>query len=131
MYLAAVNYSELKKPKLLLFGLFSSVIVFTCIYNPRNQYLEAYDQQTVQRETIDRALAMVPRDESVAASTFFIANLYDCTEIYELETTNNKTKYYVIDLRYTTPEININEYLNDDFETVFFEKDIVAVFMKK
>ena len=131
MYLAAVNYSELKKPKLLLFGLFSSVIVFTCIYNPRNQYLEAYDQQTVQRETIDRALAMVPRDESVAASTFFIANLYDCTEIYELETTNNETKYYVIDLRYTTPEININEYLNDDFETVFFEKDIVAVFMKK
>lgn len=131
LYLAAVNYSELKRPKVLLFSLFSSVIVFTCLFNPRNKYFESYELQTTERETIDRALEMVPRDESVAASTFLIANLYDCTEIYELETTKNETKYYVIDMRFTTPEVNINEYLNDDFEAVFFEKDIVAVFMRK
>ncbi len=131
LYLAAVNYADLKKPKLLLFGMFSSVIVFTCLFNPRNKYISTYEQSAVQRETIDRALAMVPRDESVSASTFLIANLYDCSEIYELETTKNQTKYYVIDMRYTTPEVNINEYLNDDYETVFYEKDVVAVFMRK
>lgn len=131
LYLAVINYADLKRPKVLLFSLFSSVIVFTCLFNPRNKYLDSYDNQTVQRETIDRALAMVPRDESVAASTFLIANLYDCDEIYELETTRQQTKYYVVDLRYTTPEVNINEYLDDDYETVFFEKDIIAVFMKK
>ena len=131
LYLAVINYSDLKRPKVLLFSLFSSVIVFVCLFNPRNKYIRSYEDQTIQRETIDRALAMVPRDESVSASTFFIANLYDCEEIYELETTKNTTRYYVIDLRYTTPEVNINEYLNDDFETVFFEKDIIAVFMRK
>lgn len=131
IYLAVVNYSELKKPKLLLYSFFCSAIIFTGIFNPRNSYLKSYEQTRSERETIDRALELVPKDESVAASTFFIANLYDHKLLYELETTSQVTAYYVIDLRYTAPEVNTLDYLTDDFETVFYERNVIGVFMRK
>ena len=131
MYLAVVNYSELKRPKLLLYSFFCSVIIFTGIFNPRNSYPNAYRQAQKERETIDRALEMVPKDESVAASTFLVANLFDHSELYELETTSQRPRYYVIDLRYTTQEVNIEDYFTDNYETVFFENNIIGVFMLK
>ena len=131
IFLSVINYADLKKPKLLIYSFFCSLIVFTGLYNPRNKYFDYYEKQAVERETIDRALQLVPKDESVAASTFLTANLYDHKELYQLETTRHETKYYVVDMRYTTEEVNINTYLHDDYETVFFEKDIIGVFMLK
>ncbi len=131
LYLAAVNYSELKRPKLLLYSFFCSAIIFTGIYQPRNKYINTYEAQEHERVTMERAFSTVPEDESVAASTFLTANLYRCSELYQLETTKQQTKYYVIDLRYKTDEVNVDDYLTDEFETVFFEKGIIAVFMRK
>lgn len=131
IYLAVLNYADLKKPKLLLYSAFCSLIIFTAIYSPRNEYLKAYDSQQTERETIDRAFSLIPDDASVACSTFFVANLSEHSELYQLETTKQTAEYYAIDLRYTTDEIHIDDYLNDSFETVFFENNIVAVFRRK
>ncbi|MBR6873298.1 MAG: DUF2079 domain-containing protein [Ruminococcus sp.] len=127
IYLSVINYADLKKPKLLLFAAFTSLIVYVGIYSPRNTYLKSYENQTREREAIDTALSLIPEDASVSASTFFIANLSDRSELYQLETTKQTTEYYAIDLRYSTDEVNPTAYYTSEFEILFYEKDIVAV----
>lgn len=67
-------------------------------------YFELYHSETCIRETIDSALALVPEDASVAASTLFVAHLADREEIYDLDVTVHAADYVAADLRNLTSE---------------------------
>lgn len=129
-FLAVTNYAKMGayRRKILLCSALGSVIIFAGGYYRKVNYYESYKYSTEQRETIDIALSMIPDDASVASSTFLLANLSQRKEIYELETTKQKTEYIVLDLRYTSESYSVDDYLNNQYETVFFKEDTVAVF---
>ena len=130
IYLAAVNYSELKNGKVLLTALCSSAVIFFGLYYHRTDYFKSYEEATEQREIIDKALSLIPENASVASSTFLLPNLSQRDEIYELERTDKTAEYYVLDLRYQTEEYSLADHMNDDYEPVFYEDSVVAVFRK-
>ena len=128
IYLSVINFADIKNPKLLLCSVYTSVTVFFGLYYNRLDYFKAYAEVTEQRTTIDRALSLIPEDASVISSTFFIPNLSQRDEIYELERTDKKAEYYVLDLRYETEEYSAEDYLNSRYETVFYEEGAIGVF---
>ena len=127
IYLAAVNYSELKYGKVLLAALCSSAVIFFGLYYHRTDYFKSYDEATEQREIIDKALSLIPENASVASSTFLLPNLSQRDEIYELERTDKTAEYYVLDLRYQTEEYSIIDYWNDDYEIIYYDDSCICV----
>ncbi len=130
IYLATVNYSELKNGKVLLTALCSSLVIFFGLYYHRTDYFKSYDEATEQREIIDKALSLIPDNASVVSSTFLLPNLSQRDEIYELERTDKAAEYYVLDLRYQTDEFSFVDYMNDDYELFFYEDSAVVVFRR-
>lgn len=134
IFISAVNYSAIKKhtravTKVIVSAAACAVILFIGLHSTRLSYYSSYKQSADQRKTIDYALALVPDDASVCSSTFFVPNLSQRDEIYQLETTKHEAEYYVIDLRYTTTEFSANDYLSSDrYETVFMEEGVIAIF---
>ena len=144
LYLSAVNYSELINPmkarnihrewnvrKLMISAVCASMIIFTGLYWERTDYIKVYRENSAQREIIDRGLETIPENASVAASTFIVPDLSQRKEIYQLETTKKQAEYYVLDLRYESDEYYVEEYDNDDFKQVFFEKDVIGIYKRK
>ena len=130
IYLAVLAYSDHKKPKLLLCAMCSSVIIFTGLYIDRLDYIKAYRDAAEQREIIDKALSLIPENASVVSSTFFLPNLSQRDEIYELERTKQTAEYYVLDLRYHTDEYSEWDYIGNGFETVYYAEGVVGVFRR-
>lgn len=131
IYLSVVNYSELKKPKLLLCSLCCSVIVFFGLYYHRIEYKKDFKKAQAQREIIDSALAMIPSDASVISTAFLLPNLSQRKVIYELEYTKQQAEYYVLDLRYDTDEYSVSDYMTPDFTVPFYEEGVIAVFKRE
>ena len=92
---------------------------------------KSYDEATEQREIIDEALSLIPDNASVISSTFFLPNLSQRKEIYELERTKQTAEYYVLDLRYQTEEYSEWDYIGNGFEIVYYEEGVVGVFSKE
>jgi len=131
IYLAAVNMSELKAPKLMLFSAFSSVIIFFGIYSERLDYFQSYADSYEEREAIENACSVIPDDASVACSTFLVPTLSQRDEVYELENTGKQAEYYVLDLRYGTDEYSADDYRSSRYEEIVFKEGTVAVFRDK
>ena len=127
IYLAAVNYSELRSPKHLMFSAFSSVIIFFGIFTEKFDYFKAYADSSEERETIDSAVALIPEDASVCCSTFILPNLSQRNELYELDTTENKAEYYVLDLRFESEAYSASDY-RCRYEEIFFKEGFIAVY---
>jgi uncharacterized membrane protein len=127
IYLAAVNYSELRFPKHLMFSAFSSVIIFFGIFTEKFDYFKAYADSSEERETIDSAVALIPEDASVCCSTFILPNLSQRNELYELDTTENKAEYYVLDLRFESEAYSASDY-RCRYEEIFFKEGFIAVY---
>ena len=106
------------------------MIVFFGLYYHRLDYREKYEKNAHEREVIDAALEVIPKDASVISSTFLLPNLSQRKEIYDLEYTKQQAEYYVLDLRYETEEYNIADYLNEDFVLPFYEEGVIAVFQR-
>ena len=129
-YSAVVNYSSLPKNrgKLLLCAALCSLIVFMGGFFGKTAVFYDHILDTEKRETINEAIALIPDDASVAASTFILPNVSHRRVVYELETTENKADYYVFDLSRDTDEVDVTDFMGREYETLFFEDGIVAVF---
>ncbi len=128
-YLAVTNYAEMgeKRSKALVCAALCSVIIFSGGLNGKFKYYESHQNYGDIRQTIDNALALVPEDASVSASTFFVPKLSQRDVVYDLGYTDEQTEYVVVDLRVTGPE-DVNDYLNPGYEILLYEDGIVAVF---
>lgn len=131
LYLTLINYADMGKERsrLLLCAALSSCIIFIGTFGGRFNYYGYYQSTASERETIDTALSLIPKDASVSCCTFILPNLYYVKELYQLETTEHETDYYVVDLRIESEQYGVEDYLDDKFETVFFAENIVGVFI--
>lgn len=138
-YLMIMNYSEMKpgfRSKVLAVAASSSVLMFMCNTYYRSDGFESYknDVKSGSIEVIDNALELVPKDASVAVSTFFLPNMFDHREIYEFESTQyrDSVEYIVLDLRFSSDDFSVDDYLNNpNFETVINEPYNIAIFRNK
>lgn len=130
IFMSIINFSDIKikKEKVIACVTAFSVIFFAGNFWSHTNYIKSYKSDLAQRQLIDNALELVPKDSSVAASTFLVPNLYEHKVLYELETTKHKADYYVLDLRFKTEQVNVDDYLNSsDYEKIMVEDNVIAV----
>lgn len=133
IYLSVINYAEMggKRKKLLLCAALSSFIIFVGTFGGKLNYFGYYESTGGQREIIDCAVSLVPKDASVACSTFILPNMSDRRELYQLESTEQVTEYYVVDMRTDSGRERVNDFLGNGYETVFFEEKTIGFFKAK
>lgn len=132
IYLSVINYGDIEgeRKKLLLCAVLCSIMVFLGTFGGRLNYWGYYEQSAEQREIIDTALELVPNDVSVSCCTFLLPNLYYVKELYQLETTERKTEYYVADFRIKSDQYCAADFTGEEFETVFYAEGVVGVFRR-
>lgn len=135
-YLMIMNYKDMKpgfRSKVLAVAATSSVFMFMCNTYYRSDGFESYkiDKANGSIEIIDKALELVPKDASVAVTTFLLPNLFDHREIYEFESTKyrDEVEYIVLDIRFSSDNFSIDDYLNNPiYETVTNQTGYIAIF---
>lgn len=132
-YLSVINYADMgeRRKKQLLISVLSSLIIFTGMFTPELQYYNNYKNDSGRRRVIEEALELVPEDASVAAGTFYLTNLWDRDELYDLDRTKHECEYYVLDLRYSHTEYNLKQFQNDRYEEIYLEEDVIGIFRNK
>lgn len=133
IYLCVINsadFSQKQRTKHLLICGASSVMVFSSMYFSQIQTVKSYYDNIAEHRAMAQAIELVPKDASVSATTFLVANLSQRDEVYELEKTQKQTDYYVLDLRYPSEQFSVEDYQNDDFETVY-KDEYIAIFKRK
>lgn len=86
-YLAVVNLAEYRaqmKRFIALLLAVSSVMGFCCLCSSRLSIATVYKDGQATFDVYNEVLEKVDRNRSVAASTFLVPHLYDCTELYEI-----------------------------------------------
>lgn len=133
IYLSVINYADMggKRKKLLLCSVLSSVVIFIGTYGGKLNYYEYYEKNAAQREAIDYAVGLVPDDVSVSCSTFILPNMSSRKELYHLESTEQSTEYYVVDLRLDKGRERVEEFYTEDFEILFLKENVVGVFKRR
>lgn len=120
VYLTVLNLSDIenvKRSKLAITAAVCSALVFSSMFVSKADYLKTYALHMEEHNSIAQALELVPDDASVAASTFFVANLSQRNEIYELESTENEADYYIIDLRVAEGS-ELEKYKTSEYEEI-------------
>lgn len=132
LYLSVLNFSDMgdKRKKLLLSSALCSAIVFIGTFGSWLKYYKSYDGYEYQRETIGRAVSLIPENASVASGTFILPNLSQRRVLYQLETTEHTAEYYVLDLRYEHEGYELSAFRSEEFEEIFFRENVVAVFRR-
>ena len=131
IYLMVLNYAELKpgfRNKVLAIAAASSIFMFMGNTYHRTEDFKRYKDDKQTTEKIDNALELIPKDSSIAASTFLVPALYDCREVYELDTTKHRdsVEYIVIDLRYSSDSYSADNYINDPNYEAFTPRTVNA-----
>lgn len=132
-YLALTNYAELKTKqpeKIILCAALCSVILFSGGELSRSFYADRFMADKEQRAIMTEAIALIPEDATVSASTFLVANLSKRETIYELERTKHDSEYIALDLREGKNVTDPTPYLTEDYDTLLWEDGIIAIFKK-
>ncbi|MBQ8378211.1 MAG: DUF2079 domain-containing protein [Oscillospiraceae bacterium] len=130
IYLCVMNSADMekvKRSKHLLLSATASVMVFFSMYYGRLDVVESYRNNMPEHIAVQKAIEVIPDDASVAASTFFVANLSQREEIYELESTKQKAEYYVLDLRYPNDKYTVENFISKGYEEVYLDQ-YVAIY---
>ena len=135
LYLAVANLSEMKegmRVRAVLISLLAAVLIFGA--GPAQRYggVENYIAAKDERIAMDEALAMIPEDADVAATTFLVTNLSARRVVYELETTKHASEvdYIVIDRRYDTDAYFRIYEADPDLTCIFYEPGLVAIYQR-
>ena len=131
IYLAVINFSDKKSAKMLLYGVCCALIMCVSVNLDHLGYIGSFNRSEDVRAKIDYAVSLVPKDKSVTATAFLVADFSDHDDLYELEMTGKETEYYVLDLRQSSDRYNIADYLNDSYEEIYYEPEVIAVFRRE
>ena len=133
-YLAITNFADLPKTslktKMEIAAAAFAVLLFCSGEMQRISYATTFVQEKQNRAVISEGLSLLPKDATVSASTFFIANLSNYDVIYELEATEQDSDYIVMDLREGKDVMDPAKYQTDAYETIYYHDDVIAIFKK-
>ncbi len=133
-YAAVINLNTLSgktAKKMLLCGAAASVIFFASASANKFSAIASYYDSQSEIKIINEALAKIPKDAEVTATTFLVTPISDRKVLYQYEYTDKTTEYLVFDLRYNSSEYNIETYKNDSYEEVYFAENVIAIFRMK
>ena len=134
-YLAIINYSSFENnktmKKIIISATAISFIFFSGTHLRKLDSIESYIDNKHKSEEIFSALSLVEQDKSVKASTFLVTPLSDRREVYEINYTDRQTDYVVLDLRYSLGNIKLEDYMNSEYQTIYYNKDLIAIFKRK
>ena len=119
------------REKLLLSALLCSAFIFCSLFGNWLNYYPNYRLSADSRQAIDYAAKLIPDDAVVVVSTFFLPNLSQRKEIYELERTEKKGEYYILDLRFSHNEYELSDFMTSEYELVYLKDNVVALFKRK
>lgn len=132
IYLCVMNSADMglvRRSKHLLLSATASVMVFFSMYYSRFEVVESYRNNMPEHIAVAEALEKIPDDASVVATTFLVANLSQRDEIYEMESTDKTGEYYVLDLRYPNSRFSLEDFQNENYETIHLD-EYVGIFRK-
>ncbi len=137
LYSAFVTLEELNKSpktKLLAMMAVSCILFFMSTMWDKLYYMRTYNKEynQVTYQKMDEALALIPDDASVTASTFLCAKLSSRDVLHEIYYTDKIDEYIALDLRGAPRDYDVNDYLNNEaFETIYYDEVCIAVFRRK
>lgn len=137
LYSAFVTMEDINKSprtKLLAMMAVSSVLFFMSTMWGKLYYMRTYNKEYNQviYQKMDEALALIPDDASVTASTFLCAKLSSRDVLHEIYYTDKIDEYIALDLRGMPQDYDVNDYLNNEaFETIYYDEVCIAVFRRK
>ncbi len=88
-YLALLNLKDLApkiKQYLLITMAAASILSYGALCSPTLGVMDVYESNAENIAIYNEAVEQVDRNRSVAATTFFVPHLYDCKELYEVNT---------------------------------------------
>ena len=134
-YLLIVNFKEIKKEtrdKLLITGFSSALIFFASIYFLEFKNLSLYLNEKDKITILNKAVNMIPEENSVKATTFLVPQLSQRKYVYEFEPGDMHqdllTDYIVMDLRFK--DLIVEDEFKD-YEIIYEEPDIVRVYKRE
>ncbi len=139
VYAAMLNYKELSpkvRRSLASFACTACVLAASARMPSQLNYVKYLDELSEEIVALDEAMTYVPKDASVAATTFLVAHLSERDVIYEIGNTYDISdkldgvEYLVIDLRYTEWDALPAKYARLGYYPVFEIDDIVCVMRK-
>ncbi len=137
LYSVFVTLEELNKSpktKLLAMMAVSCILFFMSTMWDKLYYMRTYNKEynQVTYQKMDEALALIPDDASVTASTFLCAKLSSRDVLHEIYYTDKIDEYIALDLRGAPRDYDVNDYLNNEaFETIYYDEVCIAVFRRK
>ncbi len=132
-YLTVINLSTMKREhakKLLLCGVCASLFFFAAVNYPRTEKIETYTLTKENSTIITEALATIPEDASVCATTYLVPALWNRDFVYEYKYSDKETDYVVIDMRWGTTDFNDFRAKHPEYDLTFFHAKTVAIFKK-
>ncbi len=132
-YLMIINIKEMKpltRRNVLRFAVAVSIILFVFISPKYIKYFRYYVEEQEMIQELNETLDELPKDASVAASTFLVAKISDREEIYEYPS-KNETEYIVIDERWSPLKPAAVEKIKRTGYEVVVDKKYIIILKKK
>ena len=141
-YVTVLNVSELEgfsKNYLVTFAVVAATLLFFVICAPKySTYNERLKTSAESYEKYDYALTEVlPKDASVAASSFLVTHIYDRDEIYEVKyhkengVYKTDVEYVVLDMRYKDDSNEATKfYLENGYELFYVDAGLIKILKK-
>ena len=134
-YLLIVNFKEIKKEtrdKLLITGFSSALIFFASIYFLEFKNLSLYLNEKDKITILNKAVNMIPEENSVKATTFLVPQLSQRKYVFEFEPGDMHqdllTDYIVMDLRFK--DLIVEDEFKD-YEIIYNHPNIVRVYKRE
>ncbi len=127
-YLLISNFNKIKpeiRNKLLMLGLSSSILIFGSLYHMEFYNYKYYKFEKENIEILNNAVKMIPKDKSVSASTFLVAQLSQRDFVYEYGFNQTLGDYIAIDLRF---EEDIEE--KENYEVFYEAPKVIKIYRK-
>lgn len=134
VFVTLEELNKLPKTKLLAMMAVSCILFFMSTMWDKLYYMRTYNKEynQVTYQKMDEALALIPDDASVTASTFLCAKLSSRDVLHEIYYTDKIDEYIALDLRGAPRDYDVNDYLNNEaFETIYYDEVCIAVFRRK
>lgn len=125
-----VDFRMQHRKMIALFCASSAILLFTFTAINRPDFIKEFKNDSERINSMNECVSMIPEGVSVGASCFIVPHLYFHETLYELPT-KNQTEYIIFDLKVKTNGANLSDYTNDNYEELYFDEGVVALYRRK
>lgn len=131
-YLALLNLQDIApnaKQFLLIVMAVASLLSYTALCTPTLNVKDAYDGNRDKIALYNEAIEQVDRDRSISATTFLVPHLYDCKELYEVQSSSD-TEQILLMLGYEEMQKYYEHFLENGYTVAWEAEGVIALLEK-